>query len=70
MSYREVYRCDICREEKAPEFMMGCNFKDLYRFVLDTPGTTKGVHICTQCLDQLAEQLAPKGPAQTVRGDE
>lgn len=60
MSYREVYRCDICREEKDRELMMGCRFSDMHRFTLDTPGTTKGTHICTLCLDQLEEQLSPK----------
>lgn len=60
MSYREVYRCDLCHEEKGPDLMMGCRFKDMHNFVLDAPGTTKRTHICTQCLDQLAEQLGPK----------
>ena len=66
MSYREVYKCDICREEKDRERMMGCNFKDLRRFTLDVPGSTKGVHICTDCLDQLAEQLGPKRVSMVV----
>jgi hypothetical protein len=62
MSYREVYKCDICEVERHRDYMMGCRFKNNEEFVLDSPGTTQGKHICTKCLDQLTEQLAPKHP--------
>lgn len=61
MSYREVYKCDICHEEKDRNDMMGCNFADLRRFRLDPPESTKGTHICTQCAEQLAAQLRDLG---------
>jgi hypothetical protein len=60
MSFRAVYTCDICRDETPIERLMGCNFSGMKKFKLDAPGTTKGIHICVGCLDQLQEQLVSK----------
>ncbi|HXR93741.1 MAG TPA: hypothetical protein VN750_26045 [Steroidobacteraceae bacterium] len=61
MSFRAVYKCDICREETLKANLMGCHFTDLRQFKLMDAESTQGVHICIMCLDQLRAQLAPKG---------
>ncbi len=59
-----TYSCDICRDETPKDQLMGCNFRNMKEFKLDTAASTDGVHICMGCLRQLEQQLAqkPKDP--------
>lgn len=59
MSYREVYKCDICNDETPKDKIMGVRFMNMRDFRLDVPESTKGAHICIRCLDQLRVQLGP-----------
>ncbi len=54
---KKAYNCDICRENKPPTELMGCNFSSMSAFKLDTAHSTDGVHLCKDCLKQLKEQL-------------
>lgn len=63
MSFRAIYRCDICREDTLKANLLGCHFTDLRQFTLMEAESTQGVHICIMCLDQLREQLGPKRAA-------
>jgi hypothetical protein len=57
MSFRAIYKCDICREDTHKGDIKGVCFSDLRKFKLSTPESTDGVHICNLCLGQLREQL-------------
>lgn len=59
MGMKKVYSCNICREEKSPEQLIGCNFLSMTKFKLDTARSTDGTHICKDCLKQLKEQTPP-----------
>jgi hypothetical protein len=61
MGMKQVYNCDICREEKSPGQLIGCNFIGMTKFKLDTARSTDGVHICKDCLKQLKEQIPQVG---------
>lgn len=56
MSFRSIYKCDICREDTAKECIVGVCFSDLQHFKLKGPESTQGTHICLSCLDQIAQQ--------------
>lgn len=58
MSYREVYKCDVCRDETDKRLMVGCNFSGMKKFKLDRPDSTRGVHICQGCLQQIFDQAS------------
>jgi hypothetical protein len=60
MSFRAIYKCDICREDTHKGDIMGVRFYDMRRFTLAPPESTDGIHICNLCLGQLREQLGPK----------
>ena len=57
MSMREVYKCDVCRDEVNLMECYGCNFNSMKKFKLDEAGTTAGTHICFSCLKQLEVQI-------------
>ena len=57
MGMKKIYTCDICREEKSPEQLLGVVFEDLHKFKLGFPSDTDGVHICIECGKQLKELL-------------
>lgn len=59
MGFKAVYNCDICRDEMPKARLIGCNFRDMKKFKLDSPESTNGIHICDGCLQQIVEQ-APK----------
>lgn len=59
MGMKMVYNCDICREEKKPNDLVGLNFVSNTKFKLDSFQSTDGVHICKNCIQQLEEQLCP-----------
>lgn len=56
MSFRAIYKCDICRDDTAKEHVIGVCFSDMKHFKLRGPETTQGTHICLSCLDQIAQQ--------------
>lgn len=60
MSKKITYSCDVCRDAMPKAELMGCNFKNMKEFKLDTPESTDGVHICMRCLGQLQAQMGPK----------
>lgn len=57
MSFRAIYKCDVCHDDTPKDKVMGLFFRDLKHFTLSGPESTKGTHICMGCLDQLREQL-------------
>jgi len=59
MSFRAIYKCDVCREDTPKGDLMGVRFSGLRDFKLSTPESTDGTHICMRCLGQLREQLSP-----------
>jgi hypothetical protein len=61
MGTKRVYTCDICRSEKSPGQLIGCNFTNMTQFKLATVYSTDGVHICKDCLKQLKEQIPNVG---------
>lgn len=54
---KKKYSCDICRDPKEREQLMGCKFSNLHNFTLDGPDSTDGVHICFHCLQILKREL-------------
>lgn len=61
MGMKKVYNCDICRDEKSPEQLIGFNFSGMKKFKLDTAHSTDGVHACKDCLKQIKEQINDVG---------
>lgn len=61
MSFRKVWKCDICREETLEANIRGCNFSGMREFKLGVAQSTDGVHICIGCLQQIADQLPHMG---------
>ena len=57
MGSKIIYTCNICREEKNPEKLVGIVFTDYYNFKLGSPSETQGVHICIGCAEQLKQLL-------------
>lgn len=56
MSFRAIYKCDICRDDTAKEHTIGVCFSNLKVFKLRGPESTQGTHICIGCLEQLRQQ--------------
>lgn len=52
-----IYSCEICREQKQKQELLGCKFSDMHKFKFSDAGDTDGVHICMECLDILREEL-------------
>lgn len=56
MSYRVIFKCDVCLEECGRD-CMGLHFSNMRDFRL-VPGTDgQGRHICLACCHLLREQL-------------
>lgn len=66
MGVKEVYNCNICRDDMPVNELVGVNFSGMKTFKLDSPRSTKGVHICFECLAQINEQAEEflKSPAE------
>lgn len=58
MGMKQVYWCDICKDEKSLGQLIGLKFSGLKKFKLDTVHSTDGTHICKDCLLQIKEQIA------------
>ena len=54
---KQIYSCNICSDNKLPNHLIGCNFKNLTEFKLANARKTDGTHICVQCAQQLKDQL-------------
>jgi hypothetical protein len=54
---KQIYSCDICKEQFAPDLLFGCRFSGMNKFSLDAARSTNGTHICLNCARQIAEQL-------------
>jgi hypothetical protein len=73
MSFRAIYKCDICRDDMTKEQVVGVCFVDLTHFKLKGPESTQGIHICRRCLAQIYDQARgvlhpssdPTSPEQT-----
>lgn len=59
MGMKKIYNCDICRDTKSPDELIGCRFSSNKHFELDTAHSTDAAHICKDCLRQLKEQAHP-----------
>jgi len=58
MTMKQLYICDICREEiKDTTNLFGVYFKNMTNFELSGHKSTDGQHICYRCAKQLKEQL-------------
>ncbi len=57
MGMKQTYNCDICREQKIPNELIGFNFTGMKKFKLDHARSTDGVHACKDCLRQIKEQI-------------
>jgi len=57
MASKIIYTCNVCREEKTPEKLIGIVFTDYYNFKIGLPSETQGVHICIDCAEQLKKLL-------------
>lgn len=56
MSFRAIYKCDICRDDTAKEQVVGAHFIGMKNFKLSAPESTQGVHICLGCIGQIYDQ--------------
>jgi hypothetical protein len=56
MSFRAIYKCDICRDDTDKQYVVGVCFSGLKNFKLKSPETTQGTHICLGCLHQIHQQ--------------
>lgn len=61
MGKKITYNCDICREDKKFDELVGLNFTGMTKFKFDTARATDGVHICLSCLQQIKEQIELQG---------
>jgi len=55
---KQVYSCDICKDNMEPRLLIGCKFAGMKTFTLDTARSTDGTHICFNCADQITVQFA------------
>jgi hypothetical protein len=56
MTMKKLYSCNICRDERNPDFLVGMNFKGTNNFVIDYTRSTDGAHVCFSCMDQMFAQ--------------
>lgn len=56
MGCKNVYWCDICGRNfdfKDRFGLLGVDFSSMTKFKISTPDSTKGKHICLECLRQI-----------------
>jgi hypothetical protein len=66
MSMKKTYGCDICREGREKQELIGVLFKTGKAFELREATATDGVHICFTCAGQLRAKL----PSYPLSGGE
>lgn len=57
MGMKKNYTCDICRDSKPIDGLVGCYFTSYSEWRFSLPTETDGTHICNKCLDTLRVEL-------------
>ena len=57
MSMKQEYACDICRNSKSRNDLVGLCFSGLTNFRFVIASSTEGVHICNPCIKQLRIEI-------------
>lgn len=56
MSYREVYKCDVCLDEIGRECLQ-VRFINNEQFKIEAGSNTARFHMCLSCATQMRDQL-------------
>lgn len=53
---KQIYSCEICRDEKRLSELIGLKFSGMTSFKFSSPKHTNGIHICRPCIKQIVTE--------------